>query len=99
MSDHILHLGLRYHILAMRMTTVFGTISAFDPTTDEWNESVERLQFYFTANGINDDFKKTHSVIEQLWTVDISAVTKYSPSCPFDRLFVFRIGIKDESPS
>ena len=30
----------------------------FDPTTDEWSEYVERLQFYFTANGIKDDSKK-----------------------------------------
>ena len=98
-SDHVLHLGLRYHILAMRMTTVFGTVFAFDPINDEWSEYMERLQFYFTANGIKDDSKKTRSVIEQLWIIDISAVMKYSPSCPFDRLFVFGIGIKDKSPS
>ena len=34
-SNHVLHLGLRYHILATRMVTVYGTVSAFDPTTDE----------------------------------------------------------------
>ena len=60
----------------------------------------EASVLYFTANGIKDDSKKTCSVIEQLWTgVDISAVTEYSPSSPFDRLFVFGLGIKDESPS
>ena len=40
------------------MSTVYGTVSPFDPTTDEWSEYVERLQFYFTANGIKDDSKK-----------------------------------------
>ena len=84
-SDHVVHLSLRYHILATRMATVYGTVSAFDPTTDEWSEYVDRLQFYFTANGIKDDSKKTCSVIEQLWTVDVLAVTEYSPSSPFDR--------------
>ena len=61
-SDRVLHLGLRYHILATRMATVYGTVSAFDPTTDKWSEYVERLQFYFTANGIKDDSKK-HAVL------------------------------------
>ena len=69
------------------------------PLLTNGSEYVERLQLYFTANGIKDDSKKTHSVIEQLWTMGISAVTEYSPSSPFDRLFVFGIVIKDESPS
>ena len=78
--------------------TVFGTISAFDPTTDKWNKYMQRLQFYFTANGIKDDSKKMYSVIEQFWTGNISAIMKCSPSSPFDTLFIFGIGIKDESP-
>ena len=42
----------------MRMATVHGTLSAFDPAMDEWTEYIERLQFYFTTNGIKDDSKK-----------------------------------------
>ena len=44
--------------LAMRMATIYGTVSEFNPATDEWSEYVERLQFYFTANEIKDNSKK-----------------------------------------
>ena len=61
-STHVINrsvqLWLRYYILATRMATVHGTLSAFDPAMDNWTEYVERLQFYFTANGIKDDSKK-----------------------------------------
>ena len=58
MIGHAVRLGLRYYILVTRMATVHGTLSAFDPAMDEWTEYIERLQFYFTANGIKDDSKK-----------------------------------------
>ena len=35
-----------------------------------------------------------HSVIKQLWTIDVSAFTKHSPSSTFNRLSIFGIGIK-----
>ena len=40
------------------MTAVHGSLAAFDPTSEDWTEYVERLQFYFTANGITDATKK-----------------------------------------
>ena len=40
------------------MAAVHGAVSPFDPSIDEWSEYVERLQFYFTANGIKEDSKK-----------------------------------------
>ena len=42
----------------MRMATVYRAISVIDPVTIKWSEYVERLQFYFIANGIKSDCKK-----------------------------------------
>ena len=41
----------------MKMATVYMTVSVIDPATDKWSEYVERLQFYFIANGIKGDSK------------------------------------------
>ena len=61
----------RYHILVIKMATVYMTVSVIDPVTDKWSEYVERLQFYFIANGIKGDSKKTCSIFKQLWTINI----------------------------
>ena len=34
------------------MTAVHGSVAAFDSATEEWTEHIERLEFYFAANGI-----------------------------------------------
>ena len=47
----------RYYKLATRMA-VHGTLAPFDPTEEEWVEYTDRLSYYFTANGINDNAKK-----------------------------------------
>ena len=39
------------------MAAVHGAVAPFDPSIDEWSEYIERLQFYFTANGIKEDSK------------------------------------------
>ena len=46
-----------HYILATGMTAVHGSLAAFDPTSEDWTEYVEYLQF-FTANGITDATKK-----------------------------------------
>ena len=45
------------------MAIAHRTLSIFDTATDGRMEYVERLQFYFTANGIK--FQKMRNVIEQ----------------------------------
>ena len=52
----------KHHILAMRMTAVHGSLAAFNSNTKEWTEYIERLEFYFTANGITDGTKQ-HAVL------------------------------------
>ena len=37
---------------------VHGTLATFNLREEDWSEYVERLSFYFTANGITGDFKK-----------------------------------------
>ena len=37
---------------------VHGTLAAFNPREEDWSEYVERLSFYFTANGITGHAKK-----------------------------------------
>ena len=46
-----------HHILAMRMTGVHGSLAVFDSALEEWTEYIDRLQFYFDANGISDAVK------------------------------------------
>ena len=41
-----------HHILATRMTAVHGSFAPFDSAAEDWTEYIERLQFYFDANGI-----------------------------------------------
>ena len=36
------------------MAAVHGSLATFDSSTKEWTEYIERLEFYFTANGIMD---------------------------------------------
>ena len=40
------------------MAAVHGSLAAFDSTTEEWTEYIERLEFYFAANGITDAAKQ-----------------------------------------
>ena len=37
---------------------VHGTLAAINPREEDWSESMERLSFYFTVNGITGDAKK-----------------------------------------
>ena len=39
-------------------TSTFGTLSEFKADIDDWNSYVERLQFFFIANGITDESKQ-----------------------------------------
>ena len=40
------------------MAAVLGKIEQFDAELEEWPQYVERLQFFFAANGIEDANKK-----------------------------------------
>ena len=40
------------------MTVVHGSLATFDSASEEWTEYVERLEFYFVANGITDSTKQ-----------------------------------------
>ena len=56
--DHAALLCRIHYILATRMAAVHGSLAAFDSTTEEWTEYIERLEFYFAANGITDAAKQ-----------------------------------------
>ena len=94
-SDHVaLYLGLRYHNMVTRIATVYMTTFAFDPVmtngVNMWRG--------FSSTSLPKESRtilKNMQYIEQLWTVDVPAVTEYSPFSPFNRLFAN----KDESPS
>ena len=53
----VLHCRI-HHILATRMTAIHGSLAAFNSNTEEWTEYIERLEFYFAANGITDGAKQ-----------------------------------------
>ena len=38
----------------MRMTAVHGSLAAFESASEDCTEHIERLQFYFDANGISN---------------------------------------------
>ena len=40
------------------MTAVHGSLAAFDSVVEDWTEYIERLQFYFNANGISEAVKQ-----------------------------------------
>ena len=40
------------------MTAAFGRVGEFEPEKEDWASYVERLGYFFHANGINDDDKK-----------------------------------------
>ena len=42
----------------MATVALYGQVSTFDPETDDWTQYVERLNYYFVANGIDDVTKK-----------------------------------------
>ena len=35
-----------------------GTVAAFDPAQEDWSEYIERIEHYFTANGIVEEDKR-----------------------------------------
>ena len=79
------------------MAIAHRTLSIFDSATDGRIEYVERLQFYFTANGIKGNSKKCATLLSSLWTGDILTGVEPSLSSFFNRLFVFSLSIKEES--
>ena len=42
----------------MATVALYGQVSTFDPETDDWTQYVERLNYNFVANGIDDATKK-----------------------------------------
>ena len=42
----------------MATVALYGQVSTFDPETDDWTQYVERLNYYFVANGIDDATKR-----------------------------------------
>ena len=40
------------------MAAVHGSLAPFDSAVEDWTEYIERLQFYFDANGISDAAKQ-----------------------------------------
>jgi hypothetical protein len=40
------------------MASVLGKVEQFDPELKEWPQYVERLEFFFAANGIADAEKR-----------------------------------------
>ena len=76
------------------MATIYGTISAFNPITNEWSD----IWKGFNSTSLPMESRTILKNAQCLWTVNVSVVMEYSPSSTFKRLFVFGIGIKDESP-
>ena len=35
-----------------------GTVSKFEPATEDWSTYIERLKYYFIANGVDTEDKK-----------------------------------------
>ena len=46
------------HIVAMEITAVHGSLAAFDSALEDWTKYIERLQYYFDANGISNTAKQ-----------------------------------------
>ena len=71
------------------MTTIHGSVAAFDPSKEDWTIYIERLTQYFVANDVNDAEKKraillsacgpaTFKLIRSLIGAEVLATTSYT---------------------
>ena len=45
----------------------FGKLNEFDTGKEDWNSYIEQLEFFFAANDINEDGKKTSHIAKFVW--------------------------------
>ena len=76
-------------LLATRMTTAVGKIEPFDPSNGEdWTHYVERLEYYFLANGIQAADKKRAVLISVMGPQAYKLLRNLiSPSIPNENHF------------
>ena len=61
------------------MATVFGQIAKFDESKEEWPIYPERLEQYFSTNGVDDaDRQRAILLIKRDWSSYVSNSTKFS---------------------
>ena len=69
------------------MTAVHGSVAAFDSATEEWTEYIERLEFYFAANGITTAAQQ-RAVLLSCCAFDVLTTKKFSLTVSSHRVFV-----------
>ena len=91
MSVGLVKASYRYvtTLLATRMATSIGKIEPFDPRNgEEWTHYVERLEYYFFANGIQAAEKKRAVLISVMGSQAYKLLrTLISPSLPNEKSF------------
>ena len=73
----------------MRMATLIGKIEPFNPSNgEEWTNYIERLEYYFLANGIQAANKKRVILISVMGPQAYKLLRNLiSPSMPNEKLF------------
>ena len=69
------------------MATSFGKLEEFDPTSGEdWTQYIERMEFYFLANGVTDAGKQRAILLSTIGAQAYKVLRNLiSPSAPSER--------------
>ena len=68
--------------------STLGRIEEFDANKDDWQEYVERLKFYFVANGIEDATKKRAAFLAAVGSATFKTLRNLlSPVKPGEKTF------------
>ena len=59
----------------------FGKLTEYDPEQEEWGSYIEHLEFFFTANDIEDAEKKESYIVELKWIKDIQVILCPNSTC------------------
>ena len=71
------------------MATSFGKLEEFDPSSGEdWIQYVERMEFYFVANGVTDTGKQQAILLSTIGAQAYKVLPNLiSPSTPTEKSF------------
>lgn len=79
------------------MAALFGKLEKFDKSKEDWTQYVERMDFFFAANGIEDAGKKKSVFLAAVGPSTYSLLRNLvSPDRPGDKMFAELVAVLKE---